>query len=243
MRIVALLITSWFVAVHAIGQDDVLAVERKSDLAGHARLVQALHRNRVSVTATELGARELCRFLSASLADATTFHCRASHADDAPKLDLELRGTSLWSLMSIAQMETGLRFVYRFGVVFLVPEDDVRPWTHLEVYDLRGMVATLRQFPGPELGLGIDRGERPLFPEPIETEQTISGFTADGIEELLRTSVRPDTWERDGVKLINQNGLFLIRQSPQVHDEIELLLFRVGLKSPSRRLLHRRGLR
>jgi len=243
MRIVALLLASWFAVAHAIGQDDVLAVERKSDLRGHARLVKALHSRRVTFTAAEMSARELCRYLTASVGGSTTFHCRTSHSDDAPKLDLELRSVPLWSLMSIAQMETGLRFVYRFGVVFLVPEDDIQPWTHLEIYDLRGMVATLRHFPGPELGLGIDRDERPLFPEPIETEQTVSGFTADGIEELLRTAVRPESWERDGVKLINQNGLFLIRQSPQVHDEIELLLARVGLKSPSRRLLRRRGLR
>ncbi|MCK5942817.1 MAG: hypothetical protein KAI24_12650 [Planctomycetes bacterium] len=235
--------TSLFAVLPASAQDDVLAVERRSDLRGHARLVRALHERRVSLTATEMSARELCRFLTASVGEATTFHCRSSHADAAPKLDLELRATPLWSLMSIAQMETRLRFVYRFGVVFLVPADDIRPWTHLEIYDLRGMVATLRQFPGPELGLGIDRSERPLFPEPIETEQTVSGFTADGIEQLLRESVRPESWERDGVKLINQGGLFLIRQSPQVHDEIELLLARVGLMAPSRRLLRRRGLR
>lgn len=243
MRIVALLLASWFVVAHAMGQDDVLAVERRSDLRGHAELVKALHKHRVSLAASDLGARELCRFLTASLGGITTFHCRGSHDDAAPNLDLELRSVSLWSLMSIAQIETGLRFVYRFGVVFLVPADDVRPWTHLEIYDLRGMVARLRHFPGPELGLGIDRSERPLFPDPVETEQTVSGFTADGIEELLRTSVRPESWERKGARLVNQNGLFLIRQTPQVHDEIEILLARAGLKAPSARLLRRRGLR
>lgn len=223
----------------ALAQDDVLAIERHTDLRGHRVAVQRLHEMRVTLAAEAVTAKVLCRYLTTATGNELGFHCSKADSEAAPVLNLNLRGTSLWSMMSIAQIETGLRFVYRSGLVFLVKPDEIKPLTNLVVYDLRAECAPLMNFPGPDLGLGLSRDERPLFPEPTESGTTISGFTPDGIEALLRETVRPETWDLDGIKLINQNGMFLIRQTPQGHDEIEFTLVKLGLMSPSRRLLRR----
>lgn len=239
MRCFVPLLVSLIVVATVRAQDDVLAVERRTDKRGHAICVQQLHKVRVSLVAEELTPKELCRYLSTATGNELSFHCSTADSEAAPALSCNLRGTTLWSLMSIAQIETGLRFVYRFGVVFLVQPDAIKPLTELKIYDLRAATAPLTSFPGPDLGLGLSRGERPLFPEPVVTDQTISGFTADGVEQLLRESIRPDSWDLDGVTLSNNNGLFLIRQTPQAHDEIELLLVKLGVKSPSRAFVRR----
>lgn len=239
MRLPALLVVSLFVVATVAAQDDVLAIERQNDMRGHRAAVQLLHEQRVTFAAEGLQPKDLCRYLTAATGAKLDFQCATAVSDAAPALDLNLRGTSLWSLMSIVQIETGLRFVYRFGLVWLVAADAVKPLTHLVVYDLRAECTPLRNFPGPDLGLGLSRGDRPLFPEPTESGTTVSGFTADGIETLLLETVRPESWALDGVKLSNHNGLFLIRQTPQGHDEIELTLVKLGLMSPGRRLARR----
>lgn len=237
MRLPALLLVSLSMVPVVPAQDDVLAVERRADTRSHTVVVKRLHQMKVTLAVEDLTPKDLCRYLSVATGNELSFHCTKADSEAAPAVSMNLRGTSLWSLMSIAQIETGLRFVYRFGVVFLVPPDAIKPLTKLVIYDLRAATSRLTNFPGPDLGLGLSRDERPLFPEPEVSETTISGFTAEGVEALLRESVRPKSWDLDGVTLSNHNGLFLIRQTPQAHDEIEWLMVKAGLKSPSRRLL------
>lgn len=239
MRLLAFVAVSLFVAPMTVAQDDVLAIERQKDTRGHRAAVGFLHQQRVTLAVEDLKPKALCRYLTTATGMKLDFHCATRDSDAAPAINFNLRGTSLWSLMSIAQIETGLRFVYRFGVVFLVKPTDIKPLTRLAIYDLRAECAPLTNFPGPELGLGLARDERPLFPEPTESGTTISGFTADGIEAMLRETVRPDSWDLESVTLSNQNGLFLIRQTPQGHRDIAATMVKMGLMSPSRRMLRR----
>ena len=242
MRVVALLLPLFFIT-GVTAQDDVLAVERRADLRGHAAAVKLLKKTRMPVVAVDMTAKELCTMLTVATASKLGFMCSRRVSEAAPKLNLDLRSTSLWSVMAIAHSETGLRFVLRHGVVFLTEADKVKPLTYLQIYDLRGACAPLRSFPGPDLRLRTSGDDRPLFPEEVESTSTISGFTADVFENLLRESVRPDSWSNEGVTLSNQNGLFLIRQTPQVHREIEVLLIRAGLRSPQRLLRRTRPVR
>jgi hypothetical protein len=221
-----------FAAVPA--QDDVLTVERQDDLRAHAAAVRLLKKTRIPLVAEELSAKQLCRVLTAATGDKLTFVCSNKVADAAPTLSVSLTSASLWSILSIAQVETGLHFVFRHGVVFVVPADEVKPLTYLRMYDLRGHFMPLKSFPGPELTLSLSGDERPLFPEEVVTDQTVSGFTAEGVEALLVENVQPDSWAREGVSMTNLDGLFLIRQTPRVHREIETMLVRVGLVAPVR---------
>ena len=234
MRAAALLLLPLLPFAAVPAQDDVLTVERQGDLRAYAAAARLLKKTRMPLVAEEMSAKQLCRVLTAATGDELTFVCSNKVADAAPKLTVSLTSASLWSILSIAQVETGLSFVFRFGVVFVVPADEVKPLTHLRMYDLRGHFMPLKSFPGPELTLSLSGDERPLFPEEIVTDQTVSGFTAEGVESLLVENVRPESWAREGAGITNLDGLFLIRQTPQVHREIEAMLVRVGLVAPPR---------
>ena len=234
MRVAAVLLLPFLFAAAIVAQDDVLAVESQGDLAGHQQAAALLKQTRVQLHAESMTAKELCKVLSLACGDRLIFVCRARDSAAAPRLTLDVRAASLWSVLSIAEGELGLRFVFRSGVVFLTPADDVRPLTFLEIYDLRAECTPLTSFPGPELRLGGADDDRPLFPEPYDSGTTVSGFTADGVETLLRETVRPDSWADERVSMSNQHGLFLIRQTPAAHREIRALLTKVGLRAPVR---------
>jgi hypothetical protein len=183
--------------------------------------------------------REVCRLFAARTGDKLSFSLAARADDMADRtVSLELQRASLWTAMSVVQQQLGLRFVYRSGVVFLVPPDGIKPLTYVRVYDLRPQTAPLRNFPGPRLELPGDGDDRPMFPEEEEPTTTVSGFTADGIEALMREHVRPEAWD-DTASLTNSNGLFVIRQTPQGHREVVALLIELGLWAPPRVVVRR----
>ncbi len=228
-----------FLLPGARAQDDVLAVERRDDLPRHAAAVRLLRNTVVTARCEAATAKEVCGLLNAATGDKLLFSCRSAEVEPAPTVSLQCKATSLWSVLSIVQIQTGQRFVYRSGVVFLVPPEQIKPYLCLGVYDLRAATMKLRNFPGPDLRLPIANDDRPLIPEPEESEETVSGFSAAGLEQLLRDNVQPDSWSRDGVSLNVQNGLFLIRQTPSAHREIDAMLIRLGLRSPPRVLRRR----
>ncbi len=224
-----------FAAVSAApAQDDVLVVERRADVRAHAAAARLLRRAEVVVHADGTTPKQLCRLLTAATGERLSFVCRDRDSDATAPLTFAARGASAWSIMAIAQLETGLRFVFRSGVVFLVPADEVRPLLELRLYDLRAACAPLTSFPGPDLRLGLAEEERVRFPEPYESGETVSGFTADTVVTLLRETVQPESWLDERVRLLDQNGLLLIRQTPAVHAEIEATLVKVGVLAAPR---------
>jgi hypothetical protein len=211
-------------------QDEVLTVERRADLKAQAETIHTLRSVRLDFVAKATTPKDLCRTLSTLTGDKVNFAYVPKPDTPVPAFDLELRATNLFSVLAAVEMQTGLRFVLRSGVVFLVDKADVHPLTYLQVYDLRAMVMPLRSFPGPKLGLPVPGGEQePLFPPAEDSGTTVSGFTAEGVETLLKENVTPDQWGSGQASLTNSQGLFIVRQTPAGHRQIRLLLDRLGL--------------
>ncbi|HEX5051983.1 MAG TPA: hypothetical protein VFZ65_09440 [Planctomycetota bacterium] len=227
-----LLLTAVAAGVRA--QDDVLAVERRGDVRAHAAAVRLLKNTRARLRVEDVAPDELCGLLAHATGDKLSFVCCKRDEVAAARVTLQLGQSSLWTVLAATQLQTGLRFVFRSGVVFLTTADDVKPLAYLQVYDLRSYCAPLRSFPGPDLRLRQPGDDRPLFPEEVDSGETVSGFTADGIEALLRETVRPESWASPDVSLSNHGGLFLVRQTPAAHREIENLLAQLGLWTPRR---------
>src|SRR5262245_33678974 len=220
----------------APAQDDVLAVEHRRDVRGRDAAVQLLRTGVADYRMEAAPLLDVCRHFAARTGDRLSF-CVAVPKDLAgATVTLDLKKVSLWTAMAVVQESTGLRFAFRAGVVFLVPKDAVKPWSYVVVYDLRAQCARLRSFPGPDLRLpGSDDG--PLFPPEEESEATVSGFTADGIEALLEDGVTPELWGTEVASLTNNGGLFVVRHTPAGHREIQALLVRLGLILPPRLLV------
>lgn len=220
-------------------QDEVLAVEKREDQKGRDAVMRLLKATRTNFVAEAMTPKDCCRALSTLAGDKVNFLFAAKgEAAAAPAFDVLLKSASLWSVMSAVQQLTGLRFVYRDGVVFLLGKDQLRPLTYLQVYDLRGQVTPLRSFPGPKLGLlGAEEGDQVLYPPEEESGTTVSGYTAEGIEEIIKTTVTPELWGGDSISLSNTNGLLLIRHTAAGQQQIRELFYELGLMSPPRLLL------
>lgn len=217
-------------------QDDILAMEKREDQPARDQLVQLLKRTRTDFTTASMTPRDCCRLLTTLCGDKVNFLFMATgDAAATPAFELELKSASLWTVMAAVQRVTGLRFAYRDGVVCMLGKDQLQPLTYLQVYDLRGQVTPLRSFPGPRLGLlGAEEGDKVLYPPAEDSGTTVSGFTAESLEELIRAQVTPELWASDKVSLSNTRGLFVIRQTPAGHQQVRQLLVELGVMSRPR---------
>jgi hypothetical protein len=227
MRALLFLIVG-LVALHLRAQDDVLMVERAQDVRGRDAAQALLRSVRTDWQLRAITPKDLCRLLTAASNDKVSFVAAAKVEPATASLDLELKSATALTVMAVVQHSTGLRFVWRSGVVFLVPKEEVHALVLLVLYDLRALCAPLKNFPGPRLGLERG-GTEAVFPPEEDSGTTVSGFTADFIERLIKGDVTPEAWGNDGISLTNQNGLFLVRQTPQGHREIARLLDQLGL--------------
>jgi len=219
--------------------DEVLSVERRADLRGRDALLQRWSKIRVDIERAEITADELASVLSDATGGMPFLYVRRKAETDAvPPFALSLRRVSVPSLMGIVADKTDLVFVYRRGTVLLVPEDQFKPLTYLQVYDVRAATMPLRSFPGPRLGLPVPDGENFPFPEEEETSNTPCGFTADQLEDALRSHVTPDAWD-DKATLTQARGLFMIKHTPAGHRQVQKLLAQLGAISPPRRIVLR----
>jgi hypothetical protein len=209
-------------------QDDVLAVERAQDVRGRDAASALLRSVRTDWQLRAITPRDLCRLLTTATGDKVAFVASAKGDAATAALDLDLKSATPLTAMAVVQHTTGLRFVWRSGVVFLLPKDEVRPLVLLVLYDLRAMCAKLKSFPGPRLGL-VPGGTEAVFPPEEDSGTTVSGFTAELIERLIKENVTPEAWATDTVSLTNHDGLFLVRHTPQGHREIARLLDQLGL--------------
>ncbi len=228
--VMAILLGSAAPHVQAQADDDVLPIEKATARRDRDRIAALLRQTRLDFRALEMTPRELCRHLSALTGDKVPFlWMDRSGAAVVPPISLERKATSLLSAMAVLQTQTGLRFVFRDGVVALSPADQVAPHTELRVYNLRSAVTPLRSFPGPKLGLrGPGDEGSVLFPPEEDSGTTVSGFTADGIERLITENVTPELWGTRAT-LTNSNGLFLIRHTAAGHRQVRELLEQVGV--------------
>ncbi|HZN37681.1 MAG TPA: hypothetical protein VFD82_02700 [Planctomycetota bacterium] len=230
MRFLLLLVVCLYplTATPLCAQDDVLAVERAQDLRARDAASTLLRATRSDWNARAITPRDLCRLLTTASGDKVAFVAAAKGDAATTPFDLELKAATPLLVMAVTQLTTGLRFVWRSGVVFLVPKEEVRPLVLLVLYDLRAECAPLKSFPGPRLGL-VPGGTEAVFPPEEDSGTTVSGFTAELIERLIKENVTPEAWATDSVSLTNHNGLFLVRQTPQGHREIARLLDQLGL--------------
>jgi len=223
----------------ASAQDDVLAVERREDLRGRDAVVRLAKAARGDFIFEGATPRDLCRLFATRLDDKVNFCVGALGELANVTATFELRAGSLWSAMALAEETTGLRFVYRMGVVFFVPKDAIKPLTYVVTYDLRAQTAKLRNFPGPDLHLPGAGEDAPLIPPETESDTTVSGFTAEGIEALLKENVTPELWGTDAASITVTNGVFVVRHSVAGHAQVRDLLVALGLIAPPRRIVVR----
>ena len=213
----------------AQAQDSLLVIERKQDRRGRDALLAQLNKIRIRVFLNEADPQVIADYLQAATGSKIPFilSLRKTKKEDLPKVTLKLRKLSLKNALAVLQEQSGLRFVYRSGIVFMRPKDEVKEFRYLRMYDVRAATFRARNFPGPKLGLG--RGDEAVE-EPDEDEgRPVSGFDADQLVDLIRTHVVPDSWDAEGNSISQSRGVLLVRQTETGHRKVQVLLAKFGV--------------
>lgn len=211
---------------------DLIQVERKQDRRGRAAACVKLAGTRVDFHATAMPIADAATFLTGVMGGAVQFvylgRDRGTPAE--PTLTLHLDRIAVPDLMGVIGEVTDLAFVYRNGVIMLMPAAEVKEETELVVYDLRAATAPLSSFTAPRIGELRPSNHQPDEDvEDVRVAGTISGFAIEDIERIVRDNVPLANWDADGVHLSSSNGLLIVRQTERGHAQVRAVLRSLGV--------------
>jgi tetratricopeptide (TPR) repeat protein len=149
---------------------------------------------------------------------------RDAKDDSELELTITVDGIAAKNALDLVTELVGLKWKLENGVVFITTEEGFRAKPVLRLYDVRDLVTPIRDFAGEEINL-TPSGAGGFGDEEDFGEDPVAPFETDGIVDLIRENVDPESWEADGVSITpTQTGTLIVRQSPDVHGLIGQLL-------------------
>ena len=109
--------------------------------------------------------------------------------------------------------------LFKDGVLQIMTKADVADKTmKMEIYDCRDILYPVAQFPGVDLDLGGGAGVLVQQPDVDQGGEV-------PIEEMVRAHTGGRSWEENSKASIKmQNGLLVIKNTPEVHKQVRRLL-------------------
>lgn len=209
---------------------EVVVVEQRDDIAARDRAGALLTETKLPLRGS-LAIDQVCRLLQSACADKLNFRfmSKTKKVPDVAPLEVDLEQTTPLQVLALVQTQLELQPTWRAGLIALVPKDEVKPATWLEIYDVRAETMAVSDFPGPELTLRAPGDEPRTSATEEESKTTVSGFNADQLVELVRAHAPGGTWDGDGVSLSAQGGILLVRQTESGHRQVREVLAGLGV--------------
>ncbi len=134
-------------------------------------------------------------------------------------VSLKVTEISLKSIFSLMLAPQGCGVLYKDGVLQLMLKEDIADKTmKMEIYDCRDILYPIQQFPGIDLDLSTISGV-------VMTPADDTAGSEMPIEELVRAHTGGRSWEENPKASIKmQNGLLVIKNTPEVHKQVRRLL-------------------
>ena len=141
-------------------------------------------------------------------------------AEKQIRVSLKVTEISLRSIFALMLRPHGCETMFREGVLMLMTKEDVADRTiKMELYDCRDILHPIVDFPGVEITLSVDGPGAGFVPDPGAETSEIP------IAELVRAHTGGKTWDENPKASVNlQNGLLVVRQTPEVHRQVVRLL-------------------
>ena len=139
------------------------------------------------------------------------------------RCSLKVRDLRLRSILTLMLDGARLHAVLEHGVVSIVTGENLKERVVLRLHEVRDLQLRIEDFPGPDLELNYEDEQvgvviiQALPPEPV--------FTDDLLLDLVRTMTGGNSWrENDNTGISIHNGRLVVTQTPEVQDQIALLL-------------------
>jgi len=156
----------------------------------------------------------------------------AKAADEAvPPEERQLTGIKLEEVTALTALNiavghiANLAWVIEDGMVKITTKEQVRKRKVVEFYETRDLTAKLNNFPGQEINLNPSGFGAGTAEEAAEEGEELRTIEADRLIELVRQTVDPSSWDEDPENtIVNNNGTFVVRQTPENQRKIRQLL-------------------
>jgi general secretion pathway protein D len=143
------------------------------------------------------------------------------------RISFQVKGLVLKSVLKILLSNYGLDYMFEGKLILITTPELAAGKPSLQVHDVRDLLRTLADFPGPDLELksvsdgvaGIGAAFAPEEPPP-------PAISAEQLKKLITDSIEPASWtERQDVSCeLSSSGQLLVVHTPQVQQQIKRFL-------------------
>jgi type II secretory pathway component GspD/PulD (secretin) len=141
-------------------------------------------------------------------------------ADKQIRVSLKVNEISLRSVFSLALKPHDCGTYFKDGVLMIMTKEDIADRTvKMQIFDCRDILHPIQDFPGVEIQLAVDGGTQ--FAPTVDD----GGAGEVPIAELVRAHTGGKSWDENPKFSVNlQNGLLVVKQTPEVLRQISRLL-------------------
>ena len=130
-----------------------------------------------------------------------------------------------------------LAYTIRDGVVHIITKEEARADYTLQMYDIRDLTFTPRDYAAEDYNLLPSGTDAESFRKGVEDDAPAPFIGADALVTLIQNNIAPDTWTADPNRTIQlMPGTLIVRQTPEVHEQITELL--ANLRVNTNTLVH-----
>ncbi len=122
----------------------------------------------------------------------------------------------------VARMHN-LAYKVEDGVVFITTAESLQRETVLELYDVQDVTVTIPDFPGPEISL-VSGDEGAGGAVATEGEAPTAGLNPEELTNLIKDNIAKGTWDTAPNSLVYNNGILIVRHTPEVQAQIQKFL-------------------
>jgi type II secretory pathway component GspD/PulD (secretin)/tetratricopeptide (TPR) repeat protein len=124
----------------------------------------------------------------------------------------------------IAGTSESLRWKIEDGVVMFVTVDEMVGGQVLVTYGIQDLIHPIPDYPGGDINVSPSDGIVP--PDEDFPEREYNVVDTAMLEDLIRNNIAPESWDADPANQIriNDNGIMVVNQTPEVHAMINALL-------------------
>lgn len=144
---------------------------------------------------------------------------------DEMKVSLKVSKLPVLNALKLLLEVNRLDYVFKNGVFLITLAGARQQQTYSQTYDIRDLMFEIRDFPGPDIslsspdeqgGIGAVFGDEPSPGDDLTQP--------DVIQDILRENTGIGTWDAESVGMRVVGGILVVRQSEEVHQEIERML-------------------
>ena len=145
---------------------------------------------------------------------------------EALKVEITVNNIKISLLLNLILDMKGLTYrVENGGVLLISTKQRIQEQPVLRLYNVRDLTGTLNDFPAQEINLAAaDKADAGGVVLAKTEESPATTITEEQLTDLIKNNIAKGTWDRENRSIDTRHGTLIIRQTKDIHKQIESLL-------------------